>query len=87
MPDGLYERDILAWSEEQARLLQRLTAGEPGVNAVVDWPDLIEELQDLGLSPLEACESLSRQASVHLLKLYAWPGSRSAGHWRGMGPA
>lgn len=82
MPDGLYERDILAWSEEQARLLQRLADGEAGVNAAVDWPNLIEEVQDLGLSSLKACESLLRQALVHLLKLYAWPGSRSAGHWR-----
>lgn len=34
MPDELYERDILAWSEEQARLLQRLAAGEPDVHAL-----------------------------------------------------
>ena len=82
MPDGLYERDILAWSEEQARLLQRLADGEPGVNATVDWPNLIEEVQDVGLSQLKACQSLLRQALVHMLKLHAWPGSRSAGHWR-----
>ena len=82
MPDGLYERDILIWSEEQARLLQRLAAGEPGVNAAVDWPNLIEEVQDVGLSLLKACESRLRQAMVHLLKLHAWPSSRSAGHWR-----
>ena len=46
MPDGLYEHDILAWSEEQARLLGRLAQGEPGVNAAVDWPHVIEEVQD-----------------------------------------
>ena len=82
MRDGLYERDILAWSEEQARMLQRLADGEAGVNAALDWPNLIEEVQDVGLSLLKACESLLRQAMVHLLKLHAWPGSRSAGHWR-----
>ena len=82
MPDGLYERDILAWSEEQARLLGRLAAGEPGVNAVVDWPNVIEELEAVGRGELRACESLLLQAMVHLLKLHAWPGSRSAGHWR-----
>ena len=83
MPDGLYEHDILAWSEEQARLLGRLAQGEPGVNAAVDWPNLIEEVQDVGLSLLKACESLLRQALAHLLKLHAWPASQSAGHWRG----
>ena len=82
MPDGLYERDILAWSEEQARLLGRLAAGEPGVNAAVDWPNLIEELEAVGRGELRACESLLTQAMIHLLKLHAWPGSRSAGHWR-----
>ena len=81
MPDGLYERDILAWSEEQARLLQRLAAGEPGVNAAVDWPNLIEEVEAVGRSELRACESLLLQAMIHLLKLHAWPGSRSVEHW------
>ena len=80
MPDGLYERDILQWSEEQARLLQRLAAGE-SVNAAVDWANVIEGVQDVGVSSLKACESLLRQAMIHLLKLHAWPRSRSAGHW------
>ena len=81
MPDRLYEHDILAWSEEQARLLGRLAQGEPGVNAAVDWPNVIEELEAVGRSELRACESLLLQAMVHLLKLHAWPGSRSAAQW------
>ncbi len=47
MPDGLYERDFLLWSEAQADLLRRLAAGEL-VNAAVDWPNLIDEVWDLG---------------------------------------
>jgi len=82
MPDGLYERDALAWAEHQAALLRRLAAGE-GVNEKVDWPNVIEEVQDVGLSELRACRSLLRQALVHLLKLHAWPGSQAAAHWRG----
>ena len=82
MPDGLYEQDILAWSEEQARLLQRLADGEPGVNAAVDWPNLIEEVEAVGRGELRACGSLLKQALIHLIKLHAWPRSRSAGHWR-----
>jgi hypothetical protein len=81
MPDGLYERDALAWSEQQADLLRRLAAGER-VNDAVDWPNVIEEVQDVGLSELRACRSLLRQALVHLLKLHAWPGSQAATHWR-----
>jgi len=81
MPDGLYEQDALAWAEQQANLLRRLAAGER-VNDAVDWPNLIEEVQDVGLSELRSCRSLLRQALVHLLKLHAWPGSRAAAHWR-----
>ena len=81
MPDGIYDRDILRWADQQAALLRRLAAGER-VNAEVDWPHVIEELQDVGLSELRACESLLRQAIVHLLKLHAWPDGPAA-HWRG----
>ncbi len=81
MPDGLYERDALAWAEQQAALLRRLAAGE-GVNDAVDWPNVIEEVQDVGLSELRSCRSLLLQAMTHLLKLYAWPSSDAAAHWQ-----
>ena len=81
MPDGLYERDALAWAEQQAELLRRLAAGER-VNAAVDWPHVIEEVHDLGLSELRACQSLLQQAIMHLLKLHAWPDDPAASHWR-----
>jgi hypothetical protein len=80
-PDGLYERDALAWAEQQAALLRRLAAGE-AVNEAVDWPNVIEEVQDVGQSQLRACRSLLRQTLVHLLKLHAWASSLAAGQWR-----
>ena len=81
MPDGLYERDALAWAEQQAELLRRLAAGER-VNALVDWSNVIEEVHDVGLSELRACESLMQQAMIHLLKLRIRPDSPAADHWR-----
>ncbi len=81
MSSDLYERDGLAWAEQQAALLERLAAGER-VNAELDWPNLIEEVRDVGLSELRACKSLLEQAMRHLLKLYAWPASDAASHWR-----
>ena len=78
--DGLYEHDALAWSERQAELLRRLAAGER-VNDAVDWPHVIEEVGDVGLSELRACRSLLRQAMVHLLKRYAWPESLAYVAW------
>ena len=81
MPDGLYERDALAWAEHQAALLRRLAAGER-LNEAVDWPNVIEEVADVGLSELRACQSLLEQALTHLLKLHALPDSDAARHWR-----
>ena len=82
MPDGLYERDALAWAERQASLLRRLAAGER-LNEAVDWAHVIEEVADVGLSELRACQSLLVQALTHLLKLRAWPDGPAAAHWRG----
>jgi len=82
LPDDLYDRDVLIWSEQQAELLRRLAAGER-VNDAVDWTNLIEEVQSVGRSELHACSSLLAHALVHLLKLRAWPSSQAAAHWRG----
>ena len=82
MPDNLYERDALAWAEQQAALLHRLAGGER-LNEGVDWPNVIDEVRDVGLLELRSCRSLLRQALAHLLKLHAWPGSPAAAHWRG----
>ena len=78
--DSLYDTDALAWSEQQADLLRRLAAGEP-LNEAVDWANVIEEVGDVGLSLLRACESLLQQAMANLLKLHAWPASQLAEKW------
>lgn len=82
MADTLYDHDVLVWSEQQAALLRRLAAGELP-NGIVDWENVIEEVESVGRSELHACENLLRQAMVHLLKLHAWPGSQAIPHWRG----
>jgi hypothetical protein len=81
MPDDLYDRDILAWSRHQADLLRRLARGER-VNEV-DWEHVVEEIEDVGLSHLNAVQSYLRLMLVHLLKVHGWPESPAAGHWRG----
>ena len=82
MPDGLYERDALAWAERQAALLGRRAAGER-LHETVDWAHVIEEVRDVGLSELRACQSLLRQALVHMLKLHHAPDDQAVNHWRG----
>lgn len=81
MPDGLYDLDILSWSEQQADLLRRLARGEK-VNGV-DWDNVIEEIEDVGRSELHTVESNLEQMLVHLLKLHIWPDDPSCPHWRG----
>ena len=80
MPDDLYRDDTLAWSRQQAERLRRLAAGER-VNDL-DWPHVIEEIEDVGKAQLYACESLLSRALEHLLKLSLWPEHVSAAHWR-----
>jgi len=80
MADGLYDTDILAWSETQADLLARIARGQR-VNGV-DWDNVVEEIADVGLSQLNSVRSLLRQAMMHLLKLYLWPDDTAGRHWR-----
>ncbi len=82
MPDGLYEKDALAWAEQQSDLLSRFAA-DGRLNADIDWEHVIEEVRDVGLSELRRCESLLTRAMTHLLKIHMWPDSQSVAHWRG----
>ena len=45
----LYGDDIRLWSERQGALLRRLAAGQ-AVSEQVDWPHVVEEIEDLGHS-------------------------------------
>ena len=76
-----YDTDILTWSERQAALLRRIAAGER-INDEVDWPNVVEEIESVGRSDLNAVESWLMQAFVHDLKAEAWPLSRDVPHWR-----
>jgi hypothetical protein len=80
MPDDLYDRDVLAWSEHQATLLRRAARGER-VNDI-DWTHVVEEIEDVGLSELNAVRSYLRQILAHLLKLHGWPNLSACSHWR-----
>ncbi|MBV9250584.1 MAG: DUF29 domain-containing protein [Acetobacteraceae bacterium] len=64
---GLYDADVLLWSEQQAELLRRRAAN------ALDWENLAEEIEDVGRSQLNAVESLLTQALLHYLKAECWP--------------
>jgi hypothetical protein len=78
----LYEDDILLWSERQADLLRRRASGDLVNDRDLDWPNIAEEIEDVGRSEFRSCRSLLRQALRHMLKAEAWPLSRDAPNWR-----
>ena len=79
MPDGLYDTDILTWSETQADLLRRVASGQR-VNGV-DWEHVVEEIADVGISQLNAVHSLFTQATLHLIKIHLLPDDLARNHW------
>jgi hypothetical protein len=70
MTPHAYADDILIGAEQQATLLRRLAAGER-VNEAIDWPHVIEEVEDLGGAELHVRESLLRQAMLRLIEVRA----------------
>jgi hypothetical protein len=79
MLDSLYERDVLVWSQHQAELLRRLGRGER-VNDV-DWVNVAEEIEDVGLSELHSVESDLTLIMVHVLKIQASRDDPVVDHW------
>lgn len=76
-----YESDILGWSEDQAERLRRIARGELPNGVGIDWPNVIEEIEDVGERERRAAMSLLNVALVHALKAHAWPDHRDRRHW------
>ncbi len=67
---NLYDSDYQLWLENTINQLRR------GDFQAVDWPNLLEELADLGKSERRALESLLTRLLEHLLKLTYWQSQR-----------
>ncbi|MFL5279921.1 MAG: DUF29 domain-containing protein [Rhodopila sp.] len=76
-----YGTDVLAWSEHQAALLRRLAAGER-VNDQVDWENVIEEIEALGISDRRELRNRVATVLLHLIKLQASPSTEPRSAWR-----
>jgi hypothetical protein len=77
----LYDRDVVAWSEQQAALLRRRAAGELVNDAELDWPNIAEEIEDVGNEQRNALESLLTNIMQHRLQIDAWPQAPAVPHW------
>jgi len=71
-PAPLYDRDLYAWSQEQARLLRA------GRLAEIDTENLAEEILDVGRNEYDKLESALRTLLTHMLKWDHQPEGRSA---------
>src|SRR6266481_4957529 len=63
----LYDEDIVAWSKQQAEALR--SAAHAGSNLQLDWENLAEEIEDLGVSQRSAVGSYVMRIIQHLVKL------------------
>jgi hypothetical protein len=71
-PAPLYERDLYAWSREQARLLTDRRFGE------IDAEHIAEEILEVGRTEYDKLESALRILLMHMLKWDYQPDRRSS---------
>jgi hypothetical protein len=74
-----HDKDFFLWTRQQAEALRRLAEARP--NGEVDWPNLIEEIEDLGKEQQHAIVSHLIVALVHLFKLSYSPDLEPRRHW------
>ncbi|HEX6143468.1 MAG TPA: DUF29 domain-containing protein [Geminicoccaceae bacterium] len=79
-PSELYERDFFAWTQFQARELQRFARTRP--NLPLDLEHIAEEVRDLGKEQRNALRSWVRRIIEHLLLLDHSPAEEPRRGWQ-----
>jgi hypothetical protein len=79
MSEGLtlYETDFLRWTEQQAAALRRAKDS----NLPLDWENLAEEIESLGISQHSALQSQIARVLRHFFKLEASPSAEPRRGW------
>jgi hypothetical protein len=76
----LYEDDVVAWSEQQAKALR--DAALSNSNLPIDWENVAEEIEDLGKAYKSSLKSQLRRVIQHLVKLQHSPAVDPRPGWR-----
>lgn len=76
-----YEKDIVAWADEQASLL-RAYSRETVLSNAIDWDHIAEEIETVGRTETRVVTSAIRLVFLHLMKLALLPNSSSSNHWK-----
>ena len=74
----LYDQDFVLWTEQQAAALRRSKRS----NLPLDWENLAEEIESLGISQRIRLNSRLRRILHHLFKLEASPAADPRAGWR-----
>ncbi len=78
---ALYEEDIYAWSQHQARVLRGLAKTDLRLPNDLDLEHVAEEIEEVGNEQRFGVESNLIQVFIHLMKLVASPADQAARHW------
>ena len=78
---GLYEKDFVLWSTEQARAIREAAAARLNTPAPIDWENVAEEIETLGRSECSALRSHLLVVAEHLMKLEASPAKVPRADW------
>jgi hypothetical protein len=74
----LYDQDFVLWTKQQATALRR----SKGSNLPLDWENLADEVESLGISQQTRLNSQIRRILHHLFKLDASPAADPRTGWR-----
>src|SRR5215217_167601 len=78
----LYAEDVETWAELQVDALRRLAATPGSWGNIIDWENVLEEIESLGSEQRRAVESLLENALAHALKVVGDPNSLSTERWK-----
>jgi hypothetical protein len=76
-----YEDDVYTWSQQQAQALRRAAVSRSNLPEPIDFLNVAEEIESLGVSQLRELYSRYVVLLVHLLKWQHQPAKRSRS-WR-----
>ncbi|HEX6014213.1 MAG TPA: DUF29 domain-containing protein [Geminicoccaceae bacterium] len=79
-PPASYEGDFYLWTRRQAAELRR--AARAGSNLPLDWENLAEEIESLGVRDRREIASRIEQIALHLLKLQFSPADDPRRGWQ-----
>jgi hypothetical protein len=78
--DSLYETDICTWAEQQAAALRSLGPRADLPNEL-DLVNVVEEIEDVGISQLRSVTSFMRLILSHIIQIAADADADSVPHW------